>query len=249
MGIRFNCPNGHKLNVKQFQAGRQGVCPVCGVSMQIPLQSTRPSSRKKGSQTTPPDAITLSEVPDATVAREDRVATSHSPAPVAATGSSTMAGAPPAKQPQWDTPVDSTAAPPAATDPLSMAGDAVWFVRPPSGGQYGPATGPVMRSWLAEGRVSADALVWREGWPDWQEAGSVFRQLSPNLTIPELEKGVAKIVDVTTPVVVVDPASEAGRSHPPPGRAPKRNKQVIVVAWLTVAVVILLIIFFWVLMR
>ena len=50
MGIRFYCPNGHKLNVKDFQAGRKGICPVCGVKMQIPLESTRPSSRDEESQ-------------------------------------------------------------------------------------------------------------------------------------------------------------------------------------------------------
>ena len=47
MGIRFNCPNGHKLNVKAFQAGQKGICPVCGAKMQIPLESTRPSSREE----------------------------------------------------------------------------------------------------------------------------------------------------------------------------------------------------------
>ena len=47
MGIRFYCPNGHKLNVKTFQAGQKGICPVCGVKMQIPLESTRPSSRQQ----------------------------------------------------------------------------------------------------------------------------------------------------------------------------------------------------------
>ena len=34
MGIRFYCPNGHKLNVKSFQAGRKGFCPFCGTELQ-----------------------------------------------------------------------------------------------------------------------------------------------------------------------------------------------------------------------
>ena len=50
MGIRFYCPNGHKLNVKDFQAGRNGICPFCGSKMQIPLESTRPSSHQRQSQ-------------------------------------------------------------------------------------------------------------------------------------------------------------------------------------------------------
>ena len=36
MGIRFTCPNGHKLNVKEFLAGKRGVCPNCGAKFVIP---------------------------------------------------------------------------------------------------------------------------------------------------------------------------------------------------------------------
>ena len=50
MGIRFFCPNGHKLNVKEFQAGRRGICPFCGARIQIPTQSTRPASKSAGRQ-------------------------------------------------------------------------------------------------------------------------------------------------------------------------------------------------------
>ena len=46
MGIRFYCPNGHKLNVKEFQAGRRGICPYCGAKIQIPTHSTRGSTHE-----------------------------------------------------------------------------------------------------------------------------------------------------------------------------------------------------------
>ena len=36
MGIKFRCPNGHKLNVKSFLAGKRGVCPDCGQTFRIP---------------------------------------------------------------------------------------------------------------------------------------------------------------------------------------------------------------------
>lgn len=42
MGIRFNCPNGHKLNVKEFLAGKRGVCPQCGAKFIIPMQAEAP---------------------------------------------------------------------------------------------------------------------------------------------------------------------------------------------------------------
>ncbi len=50
MGIRFYCPNGHKLNVKEFQAGRKGICPFCGAKIQIPTESTRPSTREEAAR-------------------------------------------------------------------------------------------------------------------------------------------------------------------------------------------------------
>jgi hypothetical protein len=39
MGIRFTCPNGHKLNVKEHLAGKRGVCPNCGAKFLIPATS------------------------------------------------------------------------------------------------------------------------------------------------------------------------------------------------------------------
>ena len=39
MGIKFHCPNGHKLNVKAFLAGKKGICPKCGTKMLIPTVS------------------------------------------------------------------------------------------------------------------------------------------------------------------------------------------------------------------
>lgn len=51
MGIRFSCPNGHKLNVKTFLAGKRGVCPQCGAIFIVPAtdeptngESVQPSS-------------------------------------------------------------------------------------------------------------------------------------------------------------------------------------------------------------
>ena len=45
MGIRFNCPNGHKLNVKEFLAGKRGVCPQCGAKFIIPTPAEARAGR------------------------------------------------------------------------------------------------------------------------------------------------------------------------------------------------------------
>ena len=39
MGIRLQCPNGHKVHVKAFLAGKRGVCPQCGARFDIPLDA------------------------------------------------------------------------------------------------------------------------------------------------------------------------------------------------------------------
>jgi hypothetical protein len=48
--------------------------------------------------------------------------------------------------------------------------DARWFIRPPSGGQYGPATTSQLVDWIAERRVTYDSFLWRDGLETWQTA-------------------------------------------------------------------------------
>lgn len=44
MGIRFLCPNGHKLNVKSELAGKRASCPECGAKLVIPAADTNGDS-------------------------------------------------------------------------------------------------------------------------------------------------------------------------------------------------------------
>lgn len=221
MGIRFYCPNGHKMNVKDFQAGQKGLCPTCGVKLQIPWQSTRRSSKERkanpqGGGSVPPS------VPPGPVATVATVPASPQPivtavtTPVAAAAADSQPPVPPAVASQG-----------AAADALTEAGDMVWYVRPPSGGQFGPAAAETMRAWLAEGRVSADALVWREGWRDWREASGVFPQLLPTQTIPGLDAIVTESLGV----------SISNRPHKRPSQA--RRVQIAIIGFLVAAVVIL----------
>jgi hypothetical protein len=213
MGIRFYCPNKHKLNVKDFQAGRTGICPFCGVKVHIPLASTRPRSKNKDH----PDegeAVAM----DATLANAEL-----SMATLGMAASANVAPTPAAK-----------------ADLLAEAGTAVWYVRPPSGGQFGPADADVMRSWLAEGRVSADTFVWREGWRDWLEAGEVFPQLSPSSLSPgslETIPGLDAILAQPTVVPL----------HPQPKNTRERTRlpqSAIIFTALLIAAVTLAILYF-----
>lgn len=162
MGIKFHCPNGHKLNVKAFLAGKKGICPKCGTKMLIPTVSEPGLAGSDGDseveETDPSQAAAKSNGSGAVAAAA---------APIASAPSAPAVSAAPA-----------TAAAPAANDPIAEAPAAIWYVRPPTGGQYGPARGDIMRKWISEGRVSSDSLVWREGWTDWQNAGKLFPTLN-----------------------------------------------------------------------
>jgi hypothetical protein len=39
MGVRFECPQGHKLHVKAHLAGQRGICPECGLRFIVPAFS------------------------------------------------------------------------------------------------------------------------------------------------------------------------------------------------------------------
>ncbi|MGB7325895.1 MAG: DUF4339 domain-containing protein [Rubripirellula sp.] len=69
----------------------------------------------------------------------------------------------------------------AKIDLIANDPDAAWYVRPPSGGQYGPASGELLKQWIAEGRVAATALIWRDGWPQWRSADEALAEIASAL--------------------------------------------------------------------
>jgi hypothetical protein len=132
----------------------------------------------------------------------------------------------------------STATPPpipldpphAVNDPLAEGAKVVWYVRLASGEQLGPAGADAMRGWLAEGRITADALVWREGWRDWRSAGSLFLQLSPS-PIPGLE------------TIVNEPLVTPIHPHHATPHAPPRRTQFAVIGGLLLLLLLLVTVF------
>ena len=100
----------------------------------------------------------------------------------AASRSAVTADSPTADSPTADSaapdlpavPPESPPLQPVLPNALQVASDGKWYVRPPSGGQYGPAASATMWHWLTENRVGRDALVWTEGWPEWVIAEAAF---------------------------------------------------------------------------
>jgi hypothetical protein len=187
MGIKFHCDScGKKLNVKAFLAGKRGICPHCGSKIHIPANAGATEAGDTiGAGSGAPAAAVSAALP-----AESAVATAGGPAAMTATPRAVPTGPAPGAamaQPAGPAAAQAVAAAPAAaglapaglaSDPISEAPQAVWYVRPASGNQFGPAAGDIMRRWIAEGRVAGDSLVWREGWADWKSASTVFPDLA-----------------------------------------------------------------------
>lgn len=101
----------------------------------------------------------------------------------------------------WAIVAEAPAAPVATgLDPLDEAPAAVWYVRPPAGGQFGPASALIMKSWIREGRVPGESLVWRAGWEQWQSAAAVFQNrgvelVAPDIPMDEIPDQIAPSID------------------------------------------------------
>ena len=91
---------------------------------------------------------------------------------------------------ETSTPIEEILPFPRASGPASAEGspflsehepEATWYVRPPSGGQYGPASTDLLRQWIEEGRVAATSLLWRDGWQQWRTASEALPEMDGQL--------------------------------------------------------------------
>lgn len=172
MGIRFRCHHcEHELNVKDHQAGKKTRCPTCGGRFRIPMATSDYSlavEEKVGAA-----AAATSESASQSVSEKEQ--------PIAA-GKNDL------KQAAREAPSDaeSTVAPSTSPD-----AEAQWYVRPPSGGQFGPANQAVFEQWLGEHRITADSLVWRDGWTDWLVAEQALPNQFPGAEAAAVSKQAA----------------------------------------------------------
>ena len=180
MGVRFACHVCQKqLNIKRDLAGRRGVCPHCQSRFRIPLEDAE--------QSTPVDVVRIVQREPASRAelasRAGQAAAVMAEHKVATRAAVSEPAAPDAAKllKHQQSPQEADARQVAAGSILEEEPNATWYVRPPSGGQYGPASTAELREWIGQGRVAASALLWRDGWPQWRDAGEALPELSDKL--------------------------------------------------------------------
>ncbi len=210
MGIRFRCHHCEtELHVKDFQGGKRGRCPDCQGKFRVPTSDAEHSLAADDGPTTadsPDPGYSSSEMPTGTELSHGgsddaniKAQQLRADAAAALQSAATPAVAPPAI--------------PAMPRRLQTAADVKWYVRPPSGGQYGPAPSSTVWQWLSENRVGSDALVWCEGWPEWLIANDVFDDYFAAETSlpsePQASPAAAAFpgIAIASPAVATSPAS------------------------------------------
>jgi hypothetical protein len=120
MGIRFNCPNGHKLHVKEYLAGKRGVCPNCGAKFTIPQVDQPPGTEAESTAANGPGAAAS---PSVVIAVRDSPALqttsggpTSSPAPSPPSSGPAMDQAPSRESDGAPPPFDFTAIPPRGSE-------------------------------------------------------------------------------------------------------------------------------------
>ncbi|MEC7564555.1 MAG: hypothetical protein VX738_02630 [Planctomycetota bacterium] len=61
---------------------------------------------------------------------------------------------------------------------LAEKPDLNWYLRPETGGEFGPATNEVLGSWISENRVGSNTQLRREDWITWKTATDIFIDFS-----------------------------------------------------------------------
>jgi len=261
MGIRFHCPNGHRLNVKAYLAGHRGICPECGVSMLIPQTSNVESS--SGVENASEVAETTAELVNPAVAEStnskpaangrgtaDRRTDNLLKAATPQAASDLSANPPAPSMPNTST------KPPKAQQTPSVS--TLWFVRPPAGGQFGPADEATLICWTHENRIVADTYLWREGWPEWRRAGDVSSSLPEPVSLALATLDLPVTIGVDHELTSVKLAPGENLDHFPAGSLGTKRRdtrkrpfriQLLPSLGLLLLVVVLLGILVWVLTR
>lgn len=189
MGIRFTCHHcSHAMHVKDFQGGKRGKCPHCNKSFRIPAESTDYSIPILDGQS---ESIADAPARSTAVITKKLAADPRKPAHTASSNKTQSPVASNAKQP-----IDKPSSIHAATDTAQLqtmpnafasAPNAAWYVRPPSGGQYGPADQQLLQLWILENRVTGDSLLWREGQSQWIPSATLLPELYSSESVSNSE--------------------------------------------------------------
>ena len=195
MGIVTQCPNGHRVKVKDDLVGKKGTCPTCGAKFRIGPAADGGGERSDSipglplAREVPLDPAVIATLPRALPFGAVRAAAASAAAEAAAQAAAARAAAELAAFPAThDFPavpdeaqvveVEDTPAPllPRRRSIAAIADrpDLSWCIAYPGGDPSEPIDGPTMQDWLEGGQADGTEVVWRADWPQWHPIREVF---------------------------------------------------------------------------
>jgi hypothetical protein len=151
MGIRFKCHHCQaSLNIKAELANKRGVCPQCHGRFRIPANSQKLSLALDDNALKPSIPSSHGAPSDSSTTKQQEIQP---------------------RLPSQATKTDSDSDTPRSELPAS---EPLYFVRPPSGGEYGPANKETIELWISQRRITGETLICQVGLTQWKKAREVF---------------------------------------------------------------------------
>ena len=177
MGIVAQCPNGHRLNVKNHLAGKTGLCPNCGAKFRIPSAVAVPGRLPTAAGEATPDHT----LPLARLVLLDQAVIHTLPRalPLGAARAAGTAAAEEAEPLPFDT-ESLESEPSAATEiqrlhpAIADRPDLMWCIAFPGGDPSEPVGAAALQEWLDTGQATGAEVVWRSDWPTWLPVRDAF---------------------------------------------------------------------------
>lgn len=189
MGIVCHCPNGHRVKVKDHQAGKRGLCPTCGDVFRIPQLSRTPDAVQPElplAQLLPLDPAVVATLPRAVPVGTARAALARVVSQQH--GVSRQHVVPQQHEPteqhveqiaaEFET-VDEPAAVLTLHAAIASRPDLSWRIAYPGGAASEPVDAVTMQEWLAGGQAEGTELVWRADWAAWLPVQEAFPEFFP----------------------------------------------------------------------
>jgi hypothetical protein len=188
MGIPVQCPNGHRMRVKDELRGKKGRCPTCGAKFRIEPAAdvARPAAIPElpWAREIPLDPAVIATLPRALPFGAVKAAAEAAAAAArAATEPAVAAEAEaPASSSIFDEPPDDPIAevvdveepPRRFAAAIADQPDLTWCIAFPGGDPSEPIDGHTMQDWLDGRQAEGSEVVWRADWPEWLPVRQVF---------------------------------------------------------------------------
>jgi hypothetical protein len=188
MGIPVQCPNGHRMRVKDSLRGKKGLCPTCGAKFRIePVSGPGRAEGMPGlpcAREIPLDPAVIATLPRAVpygAIRAEAEAAAARAASDPAGGRGAEADEAASSSIHDEVPDDPIAEVVDVEEPprrlaaaIADRPDLTWCIAFPGGDPSAPIDGFTMQDWLDARQAEGTEVVWRADWPEWLPLREVF---------------------------------------------------------------------------